>query len=162
MSETGDLERVVATLSARLRAVEDRLAILDLLGAYGPAVDSGASRSASQLWTTDGIYDVGDVSRVEGQAAIEELFEGEQHQGIIAGGSAHVTPSPTIRIDGDNAVAIGYSLVFRRQGDGFLAWRASANRWTLRRTPTGWRIVERFNRVLDGSPEARRLLAEGV
>ena len=33
-------------------------------------------------------------------------------------------------------------------------WRAAINRWTLVRTPDGWRIAERFNRALDGSADS--------
>lgn len=162
MDEPIDLATTVATLSDRLRVVEDELAIHRLLAAYGPAVDSGSCREAAELWTEDGVYDVGAVSRVEGQAAIQRLFEGDQHQGIIATGSAHLTPCPVIRIDGDRAVVLGYSLVLLRDGDGFRTWRASANRWTLRRTDSGWRIAERLNRVLDGSSEPRDVLGEAV
>jgi hypothetical protein len=42
-------------------------------------------------------------------------------------------------------------------------WRAAINHWVLERTAGGWRIAERFNRVLDGSPEShatiRKVLA---
>ena len=140
MDEPIDLATTVATLSDRLRVVEDELAIHRLLAAYGPAVDSGSCREAAELWTE----------------------EGDQHQGIIATGSAHLTPCPVIRIDGDRAVVLGYSLVLLRDGDGFRTWRASANRWTLRRTDSGWRIAERLNRVLDGSSEPRDVLGEAV
>jgi len=35
----------------------------------------------------------------------------------------------------------------------------SANTWRWRRTPDGWRIVERINANLDGTPEHRAMLA---
>jgi hypothetical protein len=41
-------------------------------------------------------------------------------------------------------------------------WRAGANHVTLRRTTTGWRIVKRTTRALDGSEQARELLAAGA
>jgi ketosteroid isomerase-like protein len=40
--------------------------------------------------------------------------------------------------------------------------RAGANHVMLRRTAAGWRIVKRISRQLDGSAEARDLLAAGV
>ena len=46
--------------------------------------------------------------------------------------------------------------------DGYAAWRVSANRWTLARTGHGWRIAERFNRVVDGSPESHDTLRAAV
>ena len=46
-------------------------------------------------------------------------------------------------------------------GRGYRVWRAGANHVTLRRTAAGWRIVKRTTRALDGSTEARDLLAAG-
>jgi hypothetical protein len=37
-------------------------------------------------------------------------------------------------------------------------WRVAANRWELLRTPAGWRVTARTNRLLDGTEEARDLL----
>ena len=42
---------------------------------------------------------------------------------------------------------------------GFTLRRATANHWQLRRTESGWRAVDRTNRVLDGRGESPDLLA---
>jgi uncharacterized protein (TIGR02246 family) len=148
----------LAELEARVQASEDQLAIARLLASYGPAVDSGESREAAQLWTSGGVYDVGGVSREQGHDAIAALYDAGFHQSLIRQGSAHVTMAPQITLDGDCAVAVGHSIVFLRAENGYNAWRVSANRWTLVRTDGGWRIAERFNRVLDGSPESHDAL----
>jgi ketosteroid isomerase-like protein len=155
-----DLEQRVAELEARLRTMEDHVAILNLLAAYGPAVDAGASGAAARLWTEDGVYDVGAMARVQGWAALAELYDAELHQSLIHRGSAHVTTLPRITVDGDTATAVAHSLVVLRNedGGGYTVWRASANHWTLARTAAGWRILERYNRVLDGSPESHQTL----
>jgi hypothetical protein len=152
------MEDALGELSARLRRVEDELAIMRLLAAYGPAVDAGASRAAAELWTGDGTYDVGGVARAAGHDQLTSLYDGEQHQTIIGGGAAHLTGGPVVTIDGDRATAVAHSLVVRHDEQGFRVWRAAANRWTLVRTAAGWRIEERLNRVLDGSAQARELL----
>jgi hypothetical protein len=72
------------------------------------------------------------------------------------------TTSPQVVIDGDTATAVAHSLVVRRTGEGYEVWRASANHWALRRTAAGWRITERSNRTLDGSPESHQILARAV
>ena len=36
--------------------------------------------------------------------------------------------------------------------------RVSANRWELERIDGTWRVIRRTNRLLDGTPQARRLL----
>lgn len=145
-------------LSARLAALEDREAIRDLIARYGPLADRGDCAGAAALWTEDGVYDVGGHGVHRGRAAIRALLEGEAHEALIAGGSAHVLSPPVIELNADRAVANTYSCVFRRTARGFAAHRVAANRWRLVRTETGWRIAERVNRLLDGSEAARLLL----
>lgn len=58
----------------------------------------------------------------------------------------------------DRAVAICHSRLCQRQGEGFVVARLSSNRFELRRTPQGWRVKSRINRLLDGSPAARAVL----
>lgn len=154
-------DATIAELADRLRQVEDELAIIRLLASYGPAVDSGESQVAARMWTADGVYDVGGVACPAGHDQLAAMYDGEQHQSIIAGGAAHLTSTPIVHVHGDRATAIAHSFVFRREAEGYGVWRASANRWTLIRTRDGWRIQERLNRVLDGSPAARDVLRGG-
>jgi hypothetical protein len=49
-------------------------------------------------------------------------------------------------------------VVFRKAGAAWEPYRAAANEWQLRRTPAGWRVVRRINRLLDGAAEARELI----
>jgi hypothetical protein len=73
-----------------------------------------------------------------------------------------MTGTPKISIDGDAAQAVGYSLVILREGERWIVWRAAVNHWTLTRTATGWRIVERFNRSLNGSPESHETMRKVI
>ncbi len=69
---------------------------------------------------------------------------------------------PHVRVEGDTAVATCYqTLIMHREG-GYRIDRQSANRWELARTADGWRVTRRTNRLLDGSAEARELLARGA
>lgn len=145
-------------IDARLCAVEDELSILRLLASYGPLVDSGCAEEAAELWTENGVYEPGGVGAMTGRRAIASLYRMERHRELVARGSMHHTAMPTITLDGDRAEAVGYSFVAENAGDAFSLWRASINRWLLRRTGDGWRIVERRNRVLDGSEESLALL----
>ena len=96
------------------------------------------------------------------RVAIAALYEAEGHQALIHKGSAHLTATPRITIKGDTAEAVAYSFVVLRDDTDWGVWRASANRWTLRRTEGGWRIVERFNRTLDGSEASHAILRSGA
>ena len=92
------------------------------------------------------------MGKSEGSAAVGAMVEGDQHQGIIGGGSAHFIGMPHLEIHGDRAVATGYSqlLLFDEERQAFRVWRVAANRWEWERTPQGWRVANRVNRVLDG------------
>lgn len=148
------------SIEDRLRRLEDRLAIIDLIASYGPAVDRGDSSAASDLWAPEGAYDVGGMIRVEGADAIGALFDGPTHQSLVAQGVAHVLSTPRIAITGDRACAVNYSCMFVRGVNGFTTQRVAANRWILTRVDGSWRVTERINRLLDGSADARALLAE--
>ncbi|MCP1471702.1 uncharacterized protein (TIGR02246 family) [Sphingobium sp. OAS761] len=147
--------------AARFAALEDREAIRDLIARYGPLADAGDCAGAAALWTPDGVYDVGGYGEYRGRAAIRALLEGDMHQALIAGGSAHLLSPPVIELAGDRATARTYSVVFHNRGGQWEAHRVSANLWHLERTDEGWRVGRRINRLLDGSVEARALIGGG-
>lgn len=149
----------MAALEARLRHLEDRLAVHDLIASYGPHVDAGDAAAAAQLWTDDGTYDV-DTGTYEGRDGIAAMVESRPHQRLIARGCAHLTSPPRVEVDGDTAAAVCHSqLVVRREdGSGFDVLRATAHRWELLRTQEGWRVRRRTSRLLNGGDEARALL----
>jgi hypothetical protein len=146
-------------LNRRLRELEDRAEIFRLMASYGPCVDSGLGQAAAGLWAQGGIYDT-DVQVMDEPAAIAAMVGEDPHQGYIRNGSAHVPSISAIDIEGDTAVAIGYSHLFLRAGDAFQVARASANRWEFVRTRDGWRVKRRVTRLLSGSAEARELLGQ--
>jgi hypothetical protein len=157
-----DLEATVAALEHRLRELEDRLAIYNLIATYGPIVDSGSDDALAEVFREDAVYDA-DPGPMEGRPAIAAMVRSRGHQGLIQSGAAHVMALPVVHVDGDRAVATGYSRVYRADGQGgFEVWRVSANRWELERDGAGWRTVHRVNRLLDGRDESRQMLRDGV
>lgn len=143
--------------SARLSAIEDRLAIQNLLARYGPAVDSLDGRAVAALWSGDGSYQYGDV--VLTGSEVGGLVELESHRDFISRGCAHILSSPIIQVDGDEAFAVNYSCVLIHGEGVWQAERVSANRWHLERGPQGWRVKSRVNALLDGAGTARDLLS---
>ena len=156
MGEQELLERIEA-LEGRVRALEDELAVGRLVTAYGPAVDTGDGATAAALWVEDGEYDVSGTGHLRGRAAIEGMLMGEGHQSMVPG-CAHVNGPSMVRVDGDDAVAVGYSRVYRTDDGRHRMFRMAANRWELTRTADGWRAVRRVNRQLgtDASLEVLR------
>lgn len=153
-----DVNDRLDALEGRIRAAEDQLEIIRLVNSYGPLVDAGNGDDAARLWTAEGRYDIRDGYCLTGFDQLADMYVGDDHQKLIHDGSAHVTTTPQITLGGDSAEAIAYSLLIRKSGDEWIVWRAAANHWTLTRTNSGWRIVERFRRLLDGSDASHDVL----
>jgi hypothetical protein len=152
----------LAEMDRRLRLVEDKLAILQVVAGYGPSVDGGASTEAGSLWTIDSWYDT-DASPAaavpHGRAGIEGAAQRFLDDPV---GLAHISHMPMIKVDGDRATVVNHSNTFEQDGDGYRIGRVSANRWDLVRIDGTWQIEHRVNRLLDGTRVAKDLLAEGV
>jgi hypothetical protein len=158
------VEDRLAALEARLQAAEDHLAILNLLNSYGPLVDSATAEAAGKLWVEGGGYNFGTpdggTQRLVAPDGIADMYGWPGHLDLVNTGCSHLTATPKITVSGDQAQAVGYSFVVLREGERWYLWRAAINHWTLRRTSEGWRIVERFNRTLNGSPESHETMRE--
>ena len=157
--------RITDSLS-RLDAAQDELAVMRILAAYSPRVDSGDAEGVAALWTADGVYDV-DTGVLEGHDGLTEMVNGAAHQGLIAHGCGHVPSLPLVLVDGDRAVATGYTqLVVRSSKPGrYTVLRVTASRWELERRGSvdapdrGWRVVLRTARAVTDDGEGRQLLA---
>ena len=161
------------TVEERLRAIEDRLEILNLIASHPPSADTGADYYTLRAYAEDGVFDRGEhLSGGKSNREVAAVMKSPGHQAAIAGGLAHFAGLPHIAIDGDTAVVTSYLQILTPQkaGDpvdvpnhgasrGFRIHRVGANRWELVRTAQGWRIKRRTLRPLDGSEPARQLLA---
>lgn len=163
MAENANAMEVrLAALEARLRRAEDHLEILNLLNSYGPLVDSATAKEAAELWVEGGGYNFtnpeGGSTRLQAPDEVAGMYGWQGHLDLVNTGCAHLTATPKITVDGDDAQAVGYSFVVLKESERWFVWRAAVNHWTLRRTPDGWRIVERFNRALDGASESHETM----
>jgi SnoaL-like protein len=157
-----DIEGRIEALGRRVAALEDEVAIQQVLARYGPAVDSGSATEAAGLWTEDGSYDA-QIGAWAGREAIAGMVLGPGHQGLIHGGAAHVTGGmPFVTVDGDRATATVYYELHRREGGRTMLWRVTATRWELERLAGGWKVRRRVNRLLDGHEDGRRLLGAAL
>lgn len=151
--------RRVDSYEDRLRTLEDRAEIANLLASYGPLADSGDAQGVASLWVEDGEYHIGGFGSAKGYEAIAALITGPTHQELMAKGCAHILSPHTISLEGDRAEAKGYSAVFVSDEQGFRPYRISANHWHFVRTQQGWRVQRRDNELLNGAAAARALLA---
>jgi hypothetical protein len=161
MSELDELRAAVAALTDRVQRLEDQQEIGQLVAQYGPAVDSGAAAAAAELWTEDGTFDAVGAIEMHGREQIAGMVNGQGHQNLILNGCGHVLTAPHITLDGDEATGRSYALNIRwdPQADRFWVARVSANAWKWVRTSDGWRIAQRLNANLDGTPAHRAVLA---
>ena len=161
-----------STLEHRLRAIEDRLEIYNLIASHPPSADTGAKAYAEAVYTEDGVFDRGPgLTSTTGNKAMGALLASPDHQAAIAGGLAHFTGLPHVTINGDEAVVISYLQILapRKTGEpievpnhgasrGYHIHRVVTNRWELTRTPNGWKIKRRTLRLVDGSEPSREIL----
>jgi len=159
------------SLEERVQALEDKLAIYQLIMSYPLAVDSRSVDFAASVWTEDGTFDRGAADpkqhsgHFEGAYGIEAILKevgGPALQAAREAGLCHIMTAPQIEIRGDEAAATGYTLMVARDGDEFRVRRPTANRWDLVRDGDRWKIKRRTLRLLDGSPQARELLGRAV
>lgn len=168
----------IGDLWARVQRLEDERDIAALIASYGPAVDSADADSAADLWTEDGVYDV-EGWQMGSAADVRAMVSSESHRELVSSGCCHFLGPVVVTIDGDTAVALCESLVllrrteplpdsvFRHQAwessaQEYLVWRATANHFELARTQSGWRIVRRTSRMLNGDHAAQQLLRSGL
>ena len=166
---------MTASLEDRVRAVEDKLAILHLIASHPPAADTGTDRYYREAFVADGEMDLGGGKGARGNDTIGALVKTPEHQAAIAGGLCHFPGLPRVEIDGDRAVAISYLQIITpdRQAaprevsghgstTGFRIHRVGANRWELKRGKDGWKVVRRTLRPLDGTDDVQALLREAI
>src|SRR5205814_3624758 len=93
------------TLEERVRLIEDRFAIYDLIARHPPSADTGAGEFVAE----DGVFDRGaEFPRPSGRAAIAAGSANPEHHRAIEEGIAHFAGLPYVRVDGDRAVAVSY------------------------------------------------------
>lgn len=158
------VEDRLAALEKRVQAAEDQLEIIRLISGYAPAVDSGENERAAGLWIEDGVYDVGGYSRWVGRDEIAARIDAKRYPAIMNRGQGHILTTPRISVSGDTAEVFLYSFVITKK-DNEDIWeidRAAANHMTLTRTPEGWRVKERYNRLVNGSKDTHDALRRAL
>lgn len=154
-------------LGERLERLERRIAELEaerdiqrVIVTYGFAVDSGDADATRARFEDDAVFDIGGGSVMNGADDVHAMVLGAAHQSLLPG-CAHTIGPAVVHVDGDRAVATGYSRIYRTVDGRFELFRLAANRWELRRRDAGWRIARRDSRVISGE-EAQDILHRGL
>lgn len=141
------------TLEERLRAVEDRLAIVDLEAEYAVAWDLCQAQRWADVFTADGVFDMRPAGerpgrRIAGRAALRRFCA----ETTACWTGIHLMHNPKIALAGDSArgtVFFEYRHVMR-------ATKAQTIQGTVTgyyeirylRTRDGWRMQERIERAV--------------
>ena len=171
-SAAGD--SATSRLEDRIRAIEDRLEIYNLIASHPPSVDTGADYFVRSVYLEDGRLELDYGKGGQGNAKIAAVVKTPAHQAAIDAGMAHFAGLPRIDLDGDAAVVTSYlqilmpnpagepvALSNHGESKGFRVHAMGANRWELVRTQAGWKIKRRSYRPMD-STGARDILRQAL
>lgn len=148
------------TVEQRLQAVEDRLAIYQLICGYACAVDGCNADAVGACYAEDGVYAVGDIETFAGRENIAAITRRPGHLNLVQAGCGHIATLPYIVLDGDRASATCHTMVVMNGKDGYFVGRLSASRLELSRKSDGsWQIDHRQNFLQNGDGAGIALLA---
>ncbi|SDU95296.1 nuclear transport factor 2 family protein [Pseudomonas mucidolens] len=159
-------------LEGRLRTVEDKLAIYELIASHPPSADTGHADYTLSVYQEDGVFDRGPtLDGAHGAKEIAAFIQRPEHEAAIRGGLAHFTGLPLIDLRADQAIVTSYLMIVHldHQGlerdlpnhgtsTGYRIHRAVVNRWQLVRRDNRWTIVRRTLLPVNGSDIQRELL----
>lgn len=168
-SHPKDLER-------RLRAIEDQLAIYQLIASHPPSADTGAADYTASVYREDGVFDRGpQLDGARGAHDIAAFITRPEHREAIDGGLAHVAGMPLVDLRGDTAIVTSYLMIVHLDHDGatralpnhgrssgYRIHRVVVNRWELVREQERWTIARRTLLPVDGSMAHQDLLRRGL
>src|SRR5262249_35541379 len=98
---------VKPSLEDRLRAIEDRLEIYNLIASHPPSADTAGKDHITASWVEDGVFDRGEnLSSPRGRDSIANQVLSADHQAAIERGLAHFTSLPHVAIEGDTAIVV--------------------------------------------------------
>jgi ketosteroid isomerase-like protein len=148
------------SLEARLRRIEDRIAIEELVARYGLVMDDRDMDGMPGLFTEDArILSRDGVMDARGRDAVIELYRGRF---AVLGPSYHFTHDRIIRFGDDPDEATGIVLShaeMQRKGEPMLAAIRYSDRY--RREHGAWRFAERLFDFFYYVPTAEYLEALG-
>lgn len=171
MNSPGPLE-----LEHRLRIVEDKLAIHELVASHPPSADTGAADYTISVYSENGVFDRGPtLDGAKGEKEIAAFIQRPEHEEAIRGGLAHFTGLPLIDLRGDAAVVTSYLMIVHLDhageprglpnhgvSTGYRIHRTVVNRWELERRDSRWIIRKRTLLPVDGSDIHQELLRRGL
>lgn len=166
----------LSDVEARLRTIEDKLAIYELIASHPPSADTGHADYTLSVYRDDGVFDRGPaLDGARGARDIAAFIQRPEHGEAIRGGLAHFAGLPLIDLRGDVAIVTSYLMIVHLDHEdqprelpnhgastGYRIHRAVVNRWELERHNGSWMIAKRTLLPVDGSAIHQELLRKGL
>lgn len=164
--------QVFTDLEGRLRTVEDKLAIYELIASHPPSADTGHGDYTLSVYQENGVFDRGPtLDGAQGAKEIAAFIQRPEHEAAIRSGLAHFVGLPLIDLRGDHAIVTSYLMIVHLDHEGaerdlpnhgistgYRIHRAVVNRWQLVRQDNRWTIERRTLLPVNGSDIQRELL----
>lgn len=164
----------LAALEARVAFLEDKEAIREAISRYSYNIDLGREDEYMAGWAEDAFLDMGatpivleaddgnvrdinqtpsDGVRPQGKEALRAMmFDPDgANKKYIENRALHTVCNLTVGVEGDEAWAECYSLVFIRTEGSMTPSTGGYNHWKLRRVNGDWLVVSRRRRDVGGS-----------
>ena len=123
--------------------LEEKEAIRDVLSAYCFYVDNGEFDKWADLFTEDGVFDAGALSKVQGRTAIKEFISKAVPRKGEGPARKHCTMNSMIRVQGTEAQADSYIIVVREGEQGIMTSLAGRYEDLLVKQGETWRFKVR-------------------
>jgi len=149
----------IEDLERRLRALEDREEIRELIARYAYEVDCGEPPDWASVFSADIEMEAGKLGASRGLGEIERRFTRAEHLDAIREGSQHAYSNVVVDLDvtGNEANAWGYACVHTRRDGEWRIYTLGVNHWRLRRENGAWKFIARQRREV-GEGEWRALI----
>ncbi len=157
MTDNTQLTQELEVLKRRLRVLEDKEAIRDLLVRYAFTADLERIDDFLELWTEDGTYEL-DSAVWKGRDQIKQGCMSDAFYNSIKNRSQHLILDLIINVNGDSATAAGYSATTVHWQAGFGLGRCALSTFRFRRVKGRWLIEQRVNRQT-GDPRCHSLIS---
>ena len=144
----------------RLRVLEDREAIRDVLTRYAFTADSRQMDAFLALWTEDAVFEANGKDWHGRDGVLAVMNQPATASLLLPHAVQHLFVNPSICVTGDAASVVVYSLLVTEQDGERAIHSAGFNRFELRRVGPDWQIARRLRRGL-GSDNASGLLSAG-
>jgi len=156
MANNTELLQELDTLKGKVRLLEDKEAIRDVLVRYSFNADLYRTENFLKLWTDDLTF-VRDASGQEeilkGKDTIRNMQDEEEklNKALPVYGSEHLQLNYHIDVDDDTAVATGYQLIVQRWEGGYGIRLCTMRQFRLKRVEGSWLINEAQSRLIGGT-----------